>query len=150
MTDYKDLGAGLKQGFEKNNYLVKNSPNQGEDFRLILTSEGSKRPSIEVFKEKGSLVLHYNSNIKLGQKILKKFNEMSPTKQQELRKSLEGLHNTLKLDFFEIEDDGRDYHISLGCVTDLNEFTFESVAENMDNLNESGKAIEDTLHEFFA
>ena len=150
MVDYTKLGEALKPGFEKNNYTVKSSPMQGDDFRLLLTLNGSTQPSIEIYKEKNSQFLHYSANIKMGQKSLKKFNLMSIPKQQELRKSLEDLHKTLKLDFYEIEDDGKDYHVSIGCITNLDEFTIESVAESMDNLNESGKEILNTLHNFFS
>lgn len=150
MTDYTQLGEGLKQGFEKNNYIVKNSPIQGDDFRLLLTLKGSTQPSIEVYKEKNSQFLLYSANIKMGQKSLEKLNLMSIPKQQELRKSLEDLQKTLKVDFYDIEDDGKDYHISIKCITNLDEFTLESIAESMDNLNESGKAILKTLRDFFS
>ena len=150
VSNYTQLSEGLKQGFEQNNYLVKNSPTQGDDFRLLLTLKDSTQPSIEVYKEKNSQFLHYSANIKLGQKSLEKFNLMSIPKQQELRKSLEDLQKTLKVDFYEIEDDGKDYHISIKCITNLDEFTPESIAESMDNLNESGNAILNTLHDFFA
>jgi len=150
MVDYAQLGEGLKQGFEQNNYLVKNSPMQGDDFRLLLTLKDSTQPSIEVYKEKNSQFLLYSANIKMGQKSLENFNLMSIPKQQELRKSLEDLQKTLKVDFYEIEDDGMDYHVSIKCITDLDEFTLESVAESMDNLNESGNAILNALHNFFA
>lgn len=150
MTDYTQLGEGLKQGFEQHDYIVKNSPTQGDDFRLLLTLKGDTQPSIEVYKEKNSQFLLYSANIKMGQKSLEKFNQMPIPKQQELRKSLEDLQKTLKVDFYEIEDDGRDYHVSIKCITNLDEFTIESIVESMDNLNESGNAIMNTLHDFFS
>ena len=150
MTDYTKLGESLKRGFEKNNYLVKISPTQGDDFRLLLTLKGSTKPSIEVYKEKNSNFLHYSANIKMGQKSLEKFNLLPISKQQELRKSLEDLHKTLKIDFYEIEDDGRDYHVSIKCITNLDKITIDSIAESMDNLNEAGTSVMNTLHNFFS
>jgi len=108
VSDYTQLVEVLKQGFEKNDYSVKNSPMQGDDFRLLLTLKGDTQPSIEVYKEKNFQFLHYSANIKMGQQSLEKFNLMSIPKQQELRKSLEDLQKTLKVDFYEIEDDGMD------------------------------------------
>lgn len=150
MTDYAELGEGLKQSFEKNDYIVKSSPLQNDDFRLLLTIQGHTQPSIEVYKGKNSQALCYSANIKMGVESLKKFNLMSLTKQQELRKSLEDLQKSLKVDFYEIEDDGLDYHISIKCITNLDEFTLDSIVESMDNLNESGNIILNTLQTFFS
>ena len=150
MTDYAELGEGLKRSFEQNNYKVKNSPTQNDNFRLLLTIQGHTQPAIEVYKEKKSQFLCFSANIKMGAESLEKFNLMPLTKQQELRKSLEDLQKTLKVNFYEIEDDGLDYHISIKCITNLDEFTLESVVESMDNLNESGNVILNTLHNFFS
>ena len=134
---------------ESNGYGVRDGIMPLDDFRLFLTPPGFDVESEEVFKIKGNDIVCCGSVIILGGEMRDAFFKQDKDERDKFSKSLEKENGVDKLDFFEMDDDGKDFKISIRSefpITKLSEGVF---ADAMDRLNLAGGSIEDAINEYF-
>ena len=134
---------------ELNDYGIRDGIMPLDDFRLFLTPPGFDVESEEVFKIKGNDIVCCGSVIILGGEMRDAFFKQDKDERDKFSKSLEKENGVDKLDFFEMDDDGKDFKISIRSefpITKLSEGVF---ADAMDRLNLAGGSIEDAINEYF-
>ncbi|EPA06175.1 hypothetical protein BG20_I0821 [Candidatus Nitrosarchaeum limnium BG20] len=120
-----------------------------DEFRLFLRPPGIEAESEEVFKMKGSGVICCASGIILGGNRRTKFFQQMPEKRDELKEKISRATGVSDLDFFEVEDDGENFRVTLRAEIELQKFSDDAFVDAMNRLNESGGAIEDIWEEYF-
>jgi len=134
---------------ESNGYSIRDGKMLGDDFRLFLTPPEFEVESEEIFKLKGNDVVHCGAVIMLGGEMRDAFFKQSRKDRDNLKEKIENATGVEDLDFFEVEDDGKDFRVSIRAeflISNLSEDTF---SDAMDRLNTAGGSVENTWNEYF-
>jgi len=143
-----DLDNKIKLIFESNGYRIKESKMIYDEFRFFLTPPDVDNGDFEVFKLKNENLVIIAGGIVLGKSRLDKLNNNFEL-QNKLRQELEGLRDDVKLDLYEIEDDGNDYFIRMQCAIPVDVFSLYELANKINNFNESGNIVSKKISEIF-
>ena len=149
MSSFEREKETIYHMLELNDYGIRDGIMPLDDFRLFLTPPGFDVESEEVFKIKGHDIVCCGSVIILGGEMRDAFFKQDKDERDKFSKSLEKENGVDKLDFFEMDDDGKDFKISIRSefqITKLSEGVF---ADAMDRLNLAGGSIEDAINEYF-
>lgn len=149
VVDYSDVKKWLIAGFEKNNFRVREMQMPGDDFRLVLSPMGDHKENSEVYKTKDSLNIVCAAGILLGGKKREKFFKLPKEKRNEFAQSLEKAKHVEKLDHFEVEDNSKDFRVSMQCEVSIQEISGEIIINCMNNVFDAGKSIQDIWNEYF-
>jgi len=134
---------------ESNGYGVRDGKMPGDDFRLFLTPPGFEVESEEVFKLKGNDIVCCCAGILVGGKIREALFKQNRQERNKFSKMIENATGVKALDFFEAEDDGKDFKISLRAEFPISKLSENIFADAMDRLNLAGGSIEDAWNEYF-
>ena len=69
--------------------------------------------------------------------------------RSKLRDEIENTTRVKDLDFFEIEDDGKDFKVTMRTEFSISKLSEDAFADAMDRLNIAGGSIEDAWNEYF-
>lgn len=134
---------------ESNGYSIRVGMMPGDDFRLFLTPSGFDVESEEIFKIKGNDIVCCGSVIILGGEMRDAFFKQDKGERDKFAKLLEKENGVDKLDFFETDDDGKDFKISIRSEFQITKLSVGVFADAMDRLNIAGGSIEDAINEYF-
>jgi len=132
-----------------NGYSFREAPIPGDAFRIFLSPPGSQTETVEVFKEKSSDAVSCGAGLVMAGGLREKFFAQTSSKRNELRESLENLDAVRSLYFFHIEDDGKNFIVTMRCGFSPNgdvEGSFESC---MNRINLAGYSVEEEWDRFF-
>ena len=149
MSSFEREKETIYHMLELNDYGIRDGIMPLDDFRLFLTPPGFDVESEEVFKIKGNDIVCCGSVIILGGEMRDAFFKQDKDERDKFSKSLKKKNGVDKLDFFEMDDDGKDFKILIRSefqITKLSEGVF---ADAMDRLNLAGGSIEDAINEYF-
>jgi len=139
----------IRSMLESNGYGIRDGIMPGDDFRLFLTPPGFDVESEEIFKIKGNDAVCCGSVILLGGKMRDAFFKQDGDKRDKFGKALKKENGVGRLDFFEIDDDGKDFKISIRSEFQIQKLSEDVFADAMDRLNIAGGSIEDAINEYF-
>ena len=134
---------------EANGYGVRIGTMPLDDFRLFIVLPSSEDESEEVFKLKGSDAVHCATQIIIGGKIREALYKQDERIRANLRDTLGASPGVKDLDFFEIEDDGKDFAISIRAEFPIGSLSEDAFADAMDRLNFASSSIEDAIDTYF-
>lgn len=145
-----DAKQSIIEMLESNGYSVRELPMREDEFRLFLKPPGIDEESEEVFKLKESEEICCAAGIILGGKRRSQFFQQAPEKRNDLKEKISKAVGVSNLDFFEVEDDGENFIVSLRSEIPLQKFSGDAFADAMNRLNEAGASIEDVWEEYFS
>lgn len=134
---------------EANDYSIRDGKMPGDDFRIFLTPPELDVESEEVFKVKGMENVCCGAVILLGGEIREDLYKLNEEGRKNFRKFIESATGVENLDFFEIDDDGKDFKIVIRTEFPIGTLSGETFGNAMDRLNLAGGSIEDRVNEFF-
>jgi len=134
---------------ESNGYSIRDGKMSGDDFRLFLTPPEFEVESEEIFKLKGNDVVHCGAVIMLGGEMRDAFFKRNKEERDKFRKIIENATGVKDLDFFEVEDDGKDFRVSIRAEFKISNLSENTFSDAMDRLNIAGGSVEDTWNEYF-
>ena len=134
---------------ESNDYSVRDGKMFGDDFRLFITPPGFDIESEEVFKLKEHDIVRCGAVIVLGGVMRDAFFKMDKESRDKFSEQISTETGVNNLDFFEINDDGQDFKISIGAEFHINKLSENVFGDAMDRLNIAGGSIEDAINEYF-
>lgn len=134
---------------ESNGYSYRDSPMQGDDFRIFLTPPGGSTETVEVFKEKSSGAVCCGAGLIMGGEQREKFFSLESAERENFKDQIEILESVKSLDFFQAEDNGENFVVTMRCefspAGDL-ESKFEDC---MNRINLAGYSVEEEWEKFF-
>lgn len=144
----KDLEEIIKEIFESNGYRVRESKMFNDEFRLFWAPSDMNNGDFEVFKTKDENFVRIAGEIVLAKSKLDKL-YYNFELQKKLHQELEELKNKVKLDFYQIEDDGENFFIRMQCVIPVDSFSLKEFVDKVDNFNESVVIIWNKISKLF-
>jgi hypothetical protein len=149
MPSFDSAKESICSMLESNNYRVRNGKMPGDDFRLFITPPGFEVESEEIFKLKGNDSVCCGAEIMMGGEMRGAFFKQSRKDRDNLREKIESATGVEGLDFFEIEDDGKDFRVSIRAEFPISKLSEDTFADAMDRLNLAGRSVEDMWNEYF-
>jgi len=149
MSAFEKETEHIRNILESNDYGIRDGKMPGDDFRIFLTPSGFKIESEEIFKLKGNDVVHCGAVIMLGGEMRDAFFKQNKEKRDKFRKIIENATGVKDLDFFEIEDDGKDFKVSIRAEFPISNLSENTFSDAMDRLNIAGGSIEDAWNVYF-
>jgi len=134
---------------ESNGYGVRDGKMHGDSFRIFLTPPGFEVESEEIFMLKENDVVCCCAGILVGGKIREALFKQNREERDKFRKIIENATGVKALDFFEVEDDGKDFKISLRAEFPIGKLSEDTLADAIDRLNLAGGSVEDAWNEYF-
>ena len=134
---------------ESNNYSVRDGKMLGDDFRLFITPPGFDIESEEVFKLKEHDIVRCGAVIVLGGAMRTAFFKMDKERRDKFSEQISDETGVNNLDFFEVDDNGQDFKISIGAEFNISKLSEDIFGDAMDRLNIAGGSIEDAINEYF-
>jgi len=149
MSSFESEKEIICKMLESNGYGIRDGKMTGDDFRIFLTPPGFEVESEEIFKLKGNDIVCCCAGILVGGKIREALFMQSKEERNKFRKIIENATGVKALDFFEVEDDGKDFKISLRAEFPISKLSENIFADAMDRLNLAGGSIEDAWNGYF-
>lgn len=134
---------------EGNGYGVRDGQMPGDDFRVFLTPPGFEVESEEVFKIKENDLVCCAASILLGGSLRESLFKQSEGERDKFKMMIKHSLGISDLDFFEMDDDGKDFRVSIRAEFPVQKLSEDSFADAMDRLNLAGGSIEDAINEYF-
>ena len=134
---------------ESNNYSVRDGKMLGDDFRLFITPPGFDIESEEVFKLKEHDIVRCGAVIVFGGPMRDAFFKMDKERRDKFSEQISDETGVNNLDFFEVDDNGQDFKISIGAEFNISKLSEDIFGDAMDRLNIAGGSIEDAINEYF-
>ena len=149
MSAFEKETEHIRNILESNGYGVRDGKMLGDDFRFFLTPPGFEVESEEVFKLKGDDIIHCAAVILLGGEMRGAFFKMSKDARDKFSERIATEKGVKDLDFFEADDDGQDFRISIRAEFHIGKLSEDVFGDAMDRLNIAGGSIEDAINEYF-
>ncbi|HIL27251.1 MAG TPA: hypothetical protein EYG21_07710 [Nitrospinaceae bacterium] len=139
----------ISKMLESKGYSIRDGIITSDDFRIFLTPPGFEIESEEVFKLKGDNTVHCGAVILLGGEIRNAFFKLEKEIRDKLRGMIENETGVNNLDFFEANDDGQDFQVSIRAEFHIDKLSEDVFGDAMDRLNIAGGSIEDAINRYF-
>ena len=149
MPSFEKEKESICNMLKSNGYSIRDGRMHGDDFRIFLTPPEFEVESEEIFKLKGNDVVHCGAVIMLGGEMRDAFFKQNKEKRDKFRKIIENATGVKDLDFFEIEDDGKDFKVSIRAEFPISNLSEDTFSDAMDRLNIAGGSIEDAWNVYF-
>ncbi len=139
----------ISKMLESKGYSIRDGIIASDDFRIFLTPPGFETESEEVFKLKGDNTVHCGAVILLGGEIRNAFFKLEKEIRDKFRGMIENETGVNNLDFFEANDDGQDFQVSIRAEFHIDKLSEDVFGDAMDRLNIAGGSIEDAINRYF-
>ncbi len=149
MTSFEKEKEIICHILESNDYSIRDGTMIGDDFRIFLTPPGFETESEEVFKMRGDNAVHCGAVILLGGKMRDAFFKLEKEIRGKFRRMIENETGVSDLNFFEADDDGNDFKISIRAEFSIDKLSEDVLGDAMDRLNIAGGSIEDAINRYF-
>ncbi len=139
----------LISGLKNNGFSVREMQMPGDDFRLVISTTGNYEENSEIYKTKDSKNIVCAAGILLGGKKRIKFFNLPKNKRSEFAQLLKNTKHVEDLDYFEVEDDSKDFRVSMRCECPIQEVSEERFVNCMNKVLDAGMSIQEVWNMYF-